>query len=216
MKNRAGLLLAGLSATILLAFAVSTASALRSISIVGETTATAQGRISFIGGGSTLECNITLVRTLSRSIPKTAGILLGAIIDIRIALREAGCRSSAGTLTAFTILGLGTGELWRLFYESFDGTLPNITAINKIIKNWLWSDTITVPIFGSITCLYEEEEGRRGGQAKESLTREGRLEKFRIGANRSSRVRGSGLCPERGELSGELTFTREAPSIRLI
>ena len=218
MRLHTRLMLVALSAAILLSLAASTALALRSISVVGETTATATGRVSFVSseGGSTVQCNITLVRTISSAIPKTAGILLGAIIDVRPAIGEPNCSSSTGTLNTIRILGLRVGELWRLFYESFTGTLPNIATLNTIVKNVLAEFELNVPIFGNIRCLYEEEEGRRGGRAQQVLTREGRLERFVIGANRSSRVRGSGLCPERGELSGSLTFSREAPSFRLV
>jgi hypothetical protein len=222
MHIRTKFLMAVLTAALALTAFAGTATALRSLQIEGERRIDAQGRVTFTSteGGTRVQCNVTLTRTIVGSIAKRRGEprnpnILGRITGIRTGFPEANCRSSLGNLEAIRILGTERAELWTLEFDSIGGTLPNITEINKIIRNVLAE--FEVEIFGvHIRCLYEEEEGRRGGAAIETVeARERHLERLRIGANTSSRVRGSGSCPERGSLSGELTFVR-GPIVRLV
>jgi hypothetical protein len=222
MTTRSKFLLAALTAALALSLGVGTASALRSLSIEGETTVTGEGVVSFIqsGGGSTVRCPTTITRTISRAIPKTNGILLGRITRIVTKEPEANCtvNRELGTLTGIIILAPEAREReestkCRLFFESIVGTLPNITAIDKIIKGCLIGFGVRT-IVGTITCLYKEDG--RGIAAIENVERGGRITTVEIGTNRAVILEGqNGLCPREGELHGNIT-PRNSPTVRLV
>jgi hypothetical protein len=222
MHIRIRLLMAALTAALALSLAATTASALRSLSVVGSTTVSANGLVKFIqrGGGTTVECKVTIVRTISRIIPKIAGTLLGAIIAI-ITDRAGNpnCRSSLGTLRNIIILELENPGKYRLKFQSIVGTLPIITAIKKTIEGLRIGFEITEPFGATLRCLYEERvraEGRPG-EATEDLNERQQLARIRFGANIALRTGESGaLCPREGELFGEPVVVEPKPTFRLI
>jgi hypothetical protein len=221
MTTRTKFLLAALTAALALSFGVGVASALRSLSIEGETTVVGEGVVSFIqpGGGSTIRCPTTITRTISRAIPKTNGILLGRITRIATNRPEANCTSSLGAFQGIIILAPEPREeagstKCRLFFESIAGTLPNITGINKIIKGCLIGWELRAEIIGVIRCLYKEDG--TGIAAREDVERGGRITAVRIGRNRAVILEGqSGFCPREGELFGTIT-PRNSPTVRLV
>jgi hypothetical protein len=100
---------------------------------------------------------------MSRTIPKTNGILLGRITRIVTNRPEANCsvNRELGTLTGIIILAPEPREeagstKCRLFYNSIAGTLPNITTIVGVIKGCLIGFSVRT-IVGEITCLYKED-----------------------------------------------------------
>lgn len=208
MARHTKLLLVALTAVLALSIGAGTAGALRSISINGSTTVTGSGSVTFVstGGGVTIRCDVTVTRTLSRAIPKVAGILLGKITRIATNRPEARCTSSLGSLQGIIILGIEREENSRLFFRSITGTLPNITGINKTITGTLIGFSTRIVIIGTITCLYREDGN--GIEVRENLNAERRFISAEILRNRAIILPGQpGTCPREGELSGTLTVS---------
>jgi hypothetical protein len=127
---------AGLAAmaAALLAFAVGTASA-RSLS-----TSSQQFRITWrvleLGSESLIRCAATMEGSFAnRTIAKVARTLIGAIT--RASFKQESC--TGGTVAAFNgVEGYNGGTAsntlpWHVTYESFAGSLPNITAVNVLL-----------------------------------------------------------------------------------
>jgi hypothetical protein len=119
MRTRSKLLLAGMAATLLLSFAVGTASA-RRLAVDDQDFDIRWAPLSFIAGGTTTTCNVTLLGSFhSLTIAKTAGLLIGFIDHAAVN----SCNAGAGA----TVL---TADLpWHVRYSSFAGILPNITSV---------------------------------------------------------------------------------------
>ncbi|HEV7774749.1 MAG TPA: hypothetical protein VGO48_15820 [Conexibacter sp.] len=126
-------------ATVLLAALVGTASAGRlSTSSLGIKATFA--RINFAGGVGTVECEIVVEGAFhERSISKTRGTLSGFLTSARIT------RCARGGVTVLT-----ETLPWHLRYDSFTGSLPNITGIRAGIVGVAFR--IREPSFG-IECL---------------------------------------------------------------
>jgi hypothetical protein len=96
-------------------------------------------RAEFSGGFGTTGCSLTLEGTLhSASITKTAGLLIGYITRASIGP----CPSGSASILTATLP-------WHLRYESFTGTLPNITSVRMTLIGMAFSLRET---FG-ISCL---------------------------------------------------------------
>jgi hypothetical protein len=126
-------------ATVLLAALVGTASAGRlSTSSLGIKATWA--RINFTGGGGTVECEVVVEGAFhERTISKTRGTLSGFLTSARIT------RCSRGAVTV-----LSETLPWHLRYDSFTGSLPNITSVRATIVGVAFR--IREPVFG-IECL---------------------------------------------------------------
>jgi hypothetical protein len=100
----------------------------------------------------TVICEVTLLRTISRIIPKTPGTLFGRVTGVAVdfprcstvgapfaltAVTPLRDRGSPGTLSGnlYNVSG-SPSNLWKLFYDGFSGTLPNVTAINFHIQGF--------------------------------------------------------------------------------
>ena len=213
MTTHAKAFLATLIVLLALSIPVGVASSLRSLSIVGETTITASTVGTFMFGTTIITCPMTIIRTVSRLIPKASGILLGKIIGWRTDPPGPTCSINLGTLQGVDILGLEPEEACRLFYEGISGTLPSVTGINTTIKHCLIGFRTRILIIGTITCLYAE--AGEGISATESV-REGRLSSIIIGSNRLVLLEGqSASCPREGRFSGAFTVAR-SPVISLV
>lgn len=152
MRISIRLMMAALVAALALSIAASSAMALRSISIDGPTTLTLTGRVTFTGGSIRIRCDTTFVKTISRVIPKTEGILIGQVTDVRIARPEL-CTAEGATFRGATILPATEPELWRIFFKSFLGTLPDITGLLFELHNT--KVRLDVAIIGiSASCLF--------------------------------------------------------------
>jgi hypothetical protein len=138
MKNVTKLLLVVLTAALVASLGSTTATALRSLSLEGVTTQTLNQRALTLSSelGSII-CDTTLVKTVSRVIPKMSGVLIGRITDVR----TANCIGSGGVrangVVSVTPVGLEAPERWRLVYVSILGTLPRITGIRIKIEQSL-------------------------------------------------------------------------------
>lgn len=133
------LLLAVVGATVLLGALVSTASA-NHLSSSTQTFRGTWARAEFIGGFGTVSCSLTLEGSLhSRTISKTAGLLMGAVT-----------RASVGPCSAGSATILQASLPWHVRYASFAGTLPTISSITTNVIGSAFQ--IREPTFG-ITCL---------------------------------------------------------------
>lgn len=140
------IMLAALVSVLLLSVGTGTAAANRSLSLVGEQTQTFTGRVTF--SGIEAICNLTVTKTLSRVIPKVAGTLLGRVT----AIRNANC-----DLIAFLIGEGENGNLWRLLYSAFLGTLPSPSGYHIQIQNF--QILVVINLIFRVACLYEGSIG---------------------------------------------------------
>lgn len=205
MHNRTKLLWTALIAALALSIGAGMAQANRSLSLVGELTQTLTGRVTF---SSTVDivCDVTFTKTLSRLIPKIEGTLMGRIT----AIRTANCTDEVRILIGAS----ENGNLWRLFYKAFLGTLPNPTGYQIQIQNTQVL-ILTIILFIRVACLYE---GSVEGLAR--VETRGNIERLRSTNERPETVEVSlltrleGPCPARGRFLADLRPTR-AFSIRL-
>jgi hypothetical protein len=118
MRTRSKLALIGLGATMLMALALSTASA-RNLSISNQNIRATFNNLEFIAGEFTpVTCRVTLEGSLhSRTIPKTPELLLGYIT--RVITGQ--CSEPVTVLTATLP--------WHVRYVGFSGRLPDITLL---------------------------------------------------------------------------------------
>lgn len=231
MHKRIRPLFAALIAAFACSIAAGSASANRSIEVTGGPNVLASGQLQIIGteGGASLEitCDVTLHTTIARLVPKISGTLIGKITAISInrggTTRSPGCRHGSfvrevhdilplncthrelgGNVLSWDCSGAPAG-LWKLIYDSFQGTLPRIEGINGHIQGAQFNEVLLEPFGGTIECLYEGsifgliEIVRETG----TITR-GRAVRERTGL---ARIRGSGLCPARATFSSAATIT---------
>jgi hypothetical protein len=118
MRTGSKLILAGLGATLLMAFAVNTASA-RNFSVSNQTFRGTFNNLEFEGAGVVRDtCRVTIEGSLhTRTIAKVAGSLVGYITRVTIGQ----CSEPTTVLTATLP--------WHVSYESFSGRLPDITLL---------------------------------------------------------------------------------------
>jgi hypothetical protein len=127
MRTRSKLILAALTATILLGLAVSTATA-RNIEVLnaekGFRVTWSALEFSNNVGLETVRCPVTIEGTFhQRTFTKTARTLIGYVTRAIVNGTEPPC--SGGRARVFT-----ESLPWHVQYASFEGTLPNIAALN--------------------------------------------------------------------------------------
>src|SRR5215213_7620345 len=123
MRTRSKLILAGLTAAILLSFAVGSASANR-LSISTRNVRVVWSNLQLEGGGSRIICPVTLEGSFhSSTITKTAGLLIGHISRASVIGSTPPCTGGHATVLRETLP-------WHVTYESFAGTLPRPSRIN--------------------------------------------------------------------------------------
>jgi hypothetical protein len=211
MTLRTILGVATLTAALIFALGTSSAVGLRSLSVAGSTTLTLNGVITFETGVATTEiiCSMTVVKTISRVIPKIERTLIGQVTDIRTNRPgEANCHlgGGAGGLERITILGLARPEPWRLFFRGFDGSLPNIQDyLIFVVRSQIQFQ------ISRVACLYEGEIGFLA-----EVDAAGNIELLLPLANIVTLVAGTRiLCPNAGQFRGIL-IPLQTTRIRLI
>lgn len=119
MRTRSKLIMAGMCASLLLAFAVGTASA-NELAVSEENFTIEWSPLNFIAGGTTTSCDVTLDGTFHElEIAKVEEALIGNITGASVA----NCLNGG----AATVL---TGDLpWHVVYYEFEGALPNIESV---------------------------------------------------------------------------------------
>jgi len=122
MHRYTKLLLASLTATAILAMAVSSATAAH-LSVSNQNFRTTWTSLRFSAGGSIVLCPVTLEGSFhSATIAKTAGLLIGYITRASVNGTEPPCVGGTATVRTETLP-------WHIRYRSFTGTLPNISGV---------------------------------------------------------------------------------------
>lgn len=175
------------------AFGATTAQASRGITVT-QTRITATGVLT-LNGGLTV-CNVSLTLSLgSTTLTKTRGTNQGSVTAGSIT----GCSGLASSGAVLTPINVQ--------YDTFAGTLPNITSISIVAPNAGFS----LNTLGG-TCLY-------GGSLSgvRFLVTGGAISNVDFtGSNAIAKVSGGALCPSTGTITGPMTVTTTVPRIALV
>jgi hypothetical protein len=136
MRTSPKLVLTALTAALVLASAISTASA-RNLSTTSQTFRATWSSLEFAASASTIRCRLTLEGTFhTRTIAKVRGSLIG-LINRAIFVRPCtGGEAWIDNGTEVEPLGTAPNKLpFHLTYEGFRGTLPNIDQIRLLLRN---------------------------------------------------------------------------------
>jgi len=237
MKMHVRLFASALLVTFALALGAAGAYANGAIESEGGTTASGRITFAGTELSETrITCDVTLLRSVERYIRKTGGAF-GKVVGIAITrgesrserspacthgaairevrdiipLREARSsgthRELGGGVLLYDITG-GRGELWREVYDSFQGTLPEITGVNFHIQEAQFKLSLTELFGATVECLYKGNvfglvRIERGTARTASIVLERTL---------LERQEGSAFCPARGTISGELAIS---PNLRV-
>jgi hypothetical protein len=167
---------------LLLSAALSTSSA-RNLSVSNENIRVTWSRLEF-QTSVTVRCHITLEgRFHSRTIAKVARTLIGLIT--RVDIHEASC-------TGGRYRPLNTP--WHLTYESFSGTLPNITSVRLLLARFRYE--LRASLFGiPATCFYGNETDNITYSAAVNASREVTELTPVTGRNTATLIEGTFGCP---------------------
>jgi hypothetical protein len=205
MYHRTKLSLAALSALLILACAVGSASANR-LSISNRNIRATWSRITFAGAGLTINCPLTIEGSFhSATISKVRSVLAGFL--------------SRATVLSASCEGSGTASVpqaslpWHVRYDSFRGTLPSITGIRGAVVG----DSFTVNI--GFACLYISTAASPAFAIANLAA--GTITGLEAESSAAIPLREGGfLCPSSGNFSGRGTATvlgsTTAITIRLI
>jgi len=139
MHKTVKLLFAALTASLILGALVSNASATR-LSSNSQTLRATFSSLEFNGEGiAIIRCPVTLEGSFhSRTIAKVERALIGAVT--RAVVKQESCTNGIGAAFNGTERYNGTTSPntlpWHLTYESFSGTLPNISAVNILLSRF--------------------------------------------------------------------------------
>ncbi len=173
MRNIVHLRLVGVLAGLLLATAVTTASAGR----IESSTQNVRLVWSSLEFASivTVRCKLTLEGSFhSRTIQKVERTLIGAVT--RAIMQAASCTNGkAWAENGVEVAPLGTLAStlpWHITYESFEGTLPAITAVNLLLSRFRYVIEASgcIARYGTATDNITGRAVREGGGAITSLT----------------------------------------------
>jgi hypothetical protein len=218
MRTSAKLGLTALLAALLLASAISTASA-RSLSVTEQSFRATWSSLEFAGGGATIRCRVTLEGSFhTRTIAKVERSLIGAISRAIVAHPCTNGEGWADNGTETEPLGTAPNKLpFHVTYQSFTGTLPAITAVNLLLSRV--SFVIRTTVLG-LTCQgrYGRAEdniigiaAREAGGAITELTPSATV-------NRASLVEQLGpnaICPTTGAFGGRGLVANLATGARI-
>jgi len=186
MRNSIKLGLTALMATMLLASALSTASA-RNLSISVVDWRVNWSRLEFSSSIVTVRCQVSLEGSFhSRVIPKTQRLLIGSIT--RISVFEERC--TGGRVRP------EKPPPWHLTYEGFTGRLPNIETLRLLIQRFQFAI-----IAAGITCKYGTSTDNITGDAAFNAVAEITTFTPTAGRNIANLLEGGGLCPATGTLT---------------
>jgi len=220
MRTSVKFALTALAASLLLAAVVGTASASR-LSVSNQNIRATWSSLEFDSGiGVVVRCPVTLEGSFhTRTIAKVARSLIGAVTKAQV--RAASCVEGTGATFNGVEAYNGTTSPntlpWHLTYESFSGTLPNITAVRILLTRFRFG--ITVP--GFCTGQYGAETDRISANASVTAGVVGTITPIE-GSNNASLIRRDGgiSCPNPGRLRGSgnvfLLGTTNRISITLI
>ncbi len=213
MPKHVKLLLTTLTAAIVLAGLVGTASARRfeiSNQLIRVTWSSLRFAERTAAGGLEVRCPVTLEGSFhSKTLSKVCGQLVGLIS--RAALTRAACTFN-NNAESIEILAPEANRVWRLLYVGFVGPLPNITTI--ILK--LIRASFRLGAFG-VGCLYESTnassaQGSTELEAGGGVTGLRALNEHRIPKHEGSEL----LCPGSGIFEGAGTVTQLGSSTGIV
>jgi hypothetical protein len=202
MRTSAKLGLTALIAALLLASALSTASA-RNLSTNTQNIRTTWSRLEFVGT-LTVRCPVTLEGSFhSRTIPKVARLLIGAVT--RIDIRSASCTGGTATVARLP---------WHITYEGFTGTLPSISSVRLLLQRFLFALMVTV-LGVPRTCQYGTASDNISGEV--SLNNELLVRNLIPieGSNTANLLEGPRTFPE-CPLTGRMRATTEDGVTRIL
>ncbi len=135
MRTTAKSAVTALVVAIVLASALATASA-RSLSVSEQSIRVSWASIEFPLFGTSVRCRLTLEGSFhGRSIAKSARSLIGSITQAIFGHPCTNGEFWADNGTEAEPLGTAPNRLpWHLTYESFTGTLPNISAVGLLLN----------------------------------------------------------------------------------
>lgn len=163
--------------------------------------------LTFSASVGSIICEVTAIGTVHRTITKIRGALVGQVTDVRIGA-PATCRAGGGVRSVLGIRVLGLP--WHIQYQSFVGTLPNITGFTGTIARAQFLLEL-LDIFGqNYRCLYMTDQPGTARLERSEITRL-ELTAVRIAG---AALAGSVACPS-GELRGAYTLATPV-RIRLI
>ena len=180
--------LTGLMAALLLAAAVSHASA-RNLSVSHQNFRVTWTSLE-LEGGVTVRCRVTLEGSFhARTIPKVARSLIGAIT--RAISNELICTNGQGRPRTETLP-------WHVTYEGFAGTLPNISAVFLLLSRLRFNLTVLGLCTGDYGTAANNVTTRTRINAGGEVTE---LEPV-TGRNRVTLHSGAAFCSASGTVSG--------------
>ena len=186
MRTSAKLGLTALMATLLLASAISTASA-RNLSVDNTNIRAVWRSLEFISEIVTVRCRVTLEGRLhARTIVKNVGTLIGGVTRIDVDSRN--CTNGEG---------IPLRQTGMITYEGFTGTLPDIRTVILLLARI--SFQLIVP--GVCTGNYGNETDNISGNMSVS-SREITTISPISGRNTATRTSGSFFCPGSGRFGG--------------
>jgi hypothetical protein len=206
MRHRSKLMLAALTAALIFGALVSAADANRAATS-SQSIRVVWPEITFEGFGEfgTVICRVTLEGSvLSRTISKVAEALIG--YANRVSVDEAGCTGGRARANQ-------EGLPWHVRYESFSGSLPNITAANGRFVGV----EFTISSSLGITCRYKSTAASpfRGIVSRNTGTKT--AERVSIDETRMIPLSsGNGFCPSPATLKGTSNTPTVAGSTTLI
>jgi len=207
MRTSAKLGLTALIAAMLLASALSTASA-RRLEVSNQGFLVSWSRLEFQASFGSVRCQVTLDGSFhSRTIPKVERLLIGHITQVII--KKESCTGGEALIE-----GRGQTLPWHVTYESFTGTLPSITSVSLLLRGALFR--INVTAIGLI-CLYGLATDNITGRA--NLNAAGEVTTLQPVAGRNAASLLEGINP--GELfgcprSGNLVAAAEDGIVRVL
>jgi hypothetical protein len=146
MRARSRLVLIALTASLIMGFAVSSASAGRlSVSNTRYRITWASLKIAGIEAGASVFCPVTLEGSFhSATIRKTRGALIGAVTRGKV--KSESCFEGRAIILQETLP-------WHLTYESFSSALPRIEVITFLLRRY--AILVELGLFGFM-CLYAD------------------------------------------------------------
>ncbi|HEX5146187.1 MAG TPA: hypothetical protein VFV85_04125 [Conexibacter sp.] len=206
-------------AAVVLATAASGGAEAKKLSLSGGASAISWSSLTFsgLGGLITIRCPVSVAGSFhSATIAKVRGSLIGNVTGA--ILDQSRCTGGTATLLNGTER-LPSGSTaantlpWHIIYDSFTGTLPNITGVRVGLVGLAL--LVNVSILGStVSCLYLATA--REPAFGTALLEAGRVTGLRAEEGTSVPVATGqpGACPSRGSFSG--TATVPSTTIRLI
>jgi len=201
MRISGKLLLAALTASLILAIGVGTASASNGIRLTATSGSLARVRadtraLTFSGGGFEVICEVSRTLSLRETIAKVERTVAGGVTDVRVA----NCRGGNAR-----VLAPEAARPWPVRYISFAGTLPNITSVRLEIVGAAF---LLEVFFGFGRCLFRGNP--QGTTVGTPTITEVRADE-RIGLREVINL-GGAECPTEGFFRGVLTVS---PTVRM-